>query len=649
MSSQHTLTSATFAWANVPNMTTCGPATISWVYTGPSQGLMLGTESSPNLSFAVNATLQSYTVPAVRLSPGEYIMTVITTDESMDIPNRTAPFFVDGSNTSCLVAQSVSSRDNSSYTDGTEPSSSSSSSSKKAAMFGGIAVGIGGFVALVASGFYFRWDTVWKRFRRRSKEKRPEAPGYDVRWDNASCDPSMTGSVSEHNLLPPRTIGTPEMRMIPSNGSSGDLPRLEPNRRPPSTVLGWPESNASTPEPLPPLPPPRLEPNRRKPSIAALASQDARSTKPVPPVPPLPTQAPSHPHRSPEAQRLDLEDEFKPLAAPRPTPIPAPILLSIPKPPYRHATARQSGASAFTSVSTALSDMSLLKPAGRVPPSEPALTEEVEEQRALALVRLGAVMDSASRLTSSPELPSQSPSPSPSDATARVRVPVAQDPVAPHSSRTHTGAAVRTPTSPRIQAIRQQAFTSSLVRSGSTGSTRTNRSSRSARKPVPPLDPADEYGSGTGSGTGTSVGISDLELWSTTRRSSYEGSTLTWAGSPVPSSSTSEMYRIRDSAWSEWTWTRPLENWEREQLKVLASVNMADEAGPVPNMPGKPAEGMAPPMPLLVSKPSSPHPLPASGGGRKSSSSLRHQNFGEMKTMRRILPDAPLPSDSRRG
>ena len=76
MSAQLALPSATFAWANVPNMTACAPATISWTYTGPPQTVAIGTNPASNLSLLVDATLQNYTIPLVRLRPGEYTMTV---------------------------------------------------------------------------------------------------------------------------------------------------------------------------------------------------------------------------------------------------------------------------------------------------------------------------------------------------------------------------------------------------------------------------------------------------------------------------------------------------------------------------------------------------------------------------------------------
>ena len=146
------------------------------------------------------------------------------------------------------------------------------------------------------------------------------------------------------------------------------------------------------------------------------------------------------------------------------------------------------------------------------------------------------------------------------------------------------------------------------------GESASASSSSTADAPVPPLDPSD--------------GAS--ETWSA-RRASFE-SAQTWTGgrgSPVPSSTTSQMYRIRESAWSEWTWTRPMENWEREQLRVLASVIAVDgDSEPAVPLPGSPpAEQRAPEV--------------VSPKGARAIRSLRHQSFGEMKAMRTVIPDAP--------
>ncbi|KAI0765411.1 hypothetical protein C8Q74DRAFT_1371216 [Fomes fomentarius] len=615
MAAPPALPSATFTWANVPNMTSCGPATVRWTYTGPQQELAISAYPSSNLSLLVDAALQNYTIPAVRLAPGEYIMTVAGEGEQSGdivIHRRHAPFTVQGSDTSCLERH-ISPRDE---------TTSSGSSSKKAAMFGGIAVGIGGFFALLTAGFYFRWGAICKRLqKKKDKDSRDLPTRYEGQWDNIpSQNTSIAGSVSDHHLLPPPTVAIAEMRM--SSSSQTTLPRLEPNRRPPSTFPGLGA------EPL--APPRRLEPNRRKPSLANVRDDTAAptfellysSTSPVP--------------------KVDLEAEFKPIPRP-PPPIPAPILLSTPKPPRRH-TARQSATSAFTSASTTLSEMPLLKPGVRTP-------AQIEMQRALALMKLDSVMDRPPPVPPRPPLPtatppppsptvssiatirrSATPPPSPTGTatkfSARARPPSPTMTAAPRAS-THarsapTSPSVRSPTDPRVQALQVLASKSSGSLSRS-GSTRTNGSSRPRRKPVPPLDPSDA----------ASVGVS--EMWSP-RRSSFD-STRTWTGrgSPVPSSSTSQMYRIRESAWSEWTWTRPMEDWEREQLKVLASVITAESESEGARMgmpvPGSPPEGRGAGVGVVPVSP----PVPMS----KAMRSLRHQSFGEMKAMRTVVPDAP--------
>lgn len=624
MAAPPALPSATFTWANVPNMTSCGPATVRWTYTGPQQELAISAYPSSNLSLLVDATLRNYTIPVVRLAPGEYIMTVAVDGEQsgdIDIHRRHAPFTVQGSDTSCLERH-ISPRDE------TTPSGSSS---KKAAMFGGIAVGVGGFFALLTAGFYFRWGAICKRLhKRKDKDSRDLPTRYEGQWDNIpSQNTSFAGSVSDHHLLPPRPVETSEMRM--SSSSQTALPRLEPNRRPPSTF----HRHGTIPaEPL--APPRRLEPNRRKPSLANVVGELARPRETTPPLPPSNSSTPP----PPPVPKIDLEAEFKPIPRP-PPPIPAPILLSTPKPPRRH-TSRQSATSAFTSASTTLSEMPLLKPGVRTP-------AQIEMQRALALMKLDSVKDRPPPVPPRPPLPtakppppsptvsstatvrrSSTPPPSPTGAatmfSARPPSPAmtAKPRASTYARSAPSSPSVRSPTDPRVQALQVLASknSGSLSRSGST---RTNGSSRPRRKPVPPLDPSDA----------ASVGAS--EMWSP-RRSSFD-STRTWTGrgSPVPSSSTSQMYRIRESAWSEWTWTRPMEDWEREQLKVLATVITAESESEGARMgmpvPGSFPEGRGAGVGVVPVSPTIPK--------SKATRSLRHQSFGEMKAMRTVVPDAP--------
>ena len=608
MSAQLALPSATFAWANVPNMTACAPATISWTYTGPPQTVAIGTNPASNLSLLVDAALQNYTIPLVRLRPGEYAMTVtVGGDQSSDeeMLRRVAPFVVDGEDTACLTKR-MSRRDTSSST------SDDTSSSQKGALFGGIAVGVGGVVALLTAGFYFRWGHIWKKLRRKHKEGKPDLPEYAAPWNQyPSQVASVAGSVSEQHLLSSRAMGDLEMQMASSNPSAVTLPRLEPNRRPPSTVM-----DVAMVVPLP-----RLEPNRRKPSVRNLPHV-APSQEPIPPVPPPQSHTPPIPTRTPSPPKVDLEAEFKPMPR-QPPPIPAPILLGTPKPPQRNT--RHSATSAYTSASTALSDMPLLKPGTRT-------SAQIELQRALALAKLDTMKNHPHQYpypVPTVPLPVATPPPPSPSPTATSTVFSTRPPTPPSPAHTATPRAstlalspastsytyLRSPTSPRIQALQAQA-SQSVSRSGST---RSNASRRSRRKPVPPLDPSD----------------ATSEMWSAPRSSFESARTAmtTTRGSPVPSSSTSQMYRIRDSAWSEWTWTRPMENWEREQLRVLASVMAVDDNG----------DGMGVGM-------GSP-PVPPAGGagpgpGAKGTKNLRHQSFGEMKAMRSVVPDS-LPAPSR--
>ena len=108
----------------------------------------------------------------------------------------------------------------------------------------------------------------------------------------------------------------------------------------------------------------------------------------------------------------------------------------------------------------------------------------------------------------------------------------------------------------------------------------------------------------------------------------------------MPSSSTSRMYVPRDSVNSEWTatWSRPLEDWEREQVRVLSN--------PLAN-----ASVIAEVLEKTVPLPESSRRYVGAGGGvggegRRGLQVVRHQSMGEMKAMRSVIPNVPpLPRD----
>ncbi|KAH9930499.1 uncharacterized protein BXZ73DRAFT_101870 [Epithele typhae] len=322
---------------------------------------------------------------------------------------------------------------------------------------------------------------------------------------------------------PPQTVsyGSPPR----AGGVALPLPPLAPNRRPPS-VRGVP----------------RLEPNRRKPSAGSV---DLLNTI----ISPVPASASKR--DLPPVPKLDLTAEIDPtpgtsLARALTLPPPALPTLVVPRP------VRHSRMSAITA-STALGDMPLLhhSPSARARTSLPSGSShghapdrgdfDVHAHRALALARLDTVV---------PPRPPRAPERSPSAASTR-------------STSTCTTTTATTNGRASARASKRASTASSIV-----------------RKPVPALDPADEveptptrpplplpphaYGipasfprspnpSVYPGSPGTDLdGASVAEF---ARR--FSEASIAWGGaraldSPVPSSATSQMYRVRDSAWSEW-------------------------------------------------------------------------------------------------
>ncbi|KAI0690994.1 hypothetical protein C8T65DRAFT_763728 [Cerioporus squamosus] len=482
---------ATFAWAKVPNMTACAPATVSWIYSGPEQELLVSIYPGHNpLSISVNATAQTHTILAVQLTPGEYTITA-SGPQDLEYGSHQTRFLVNGTNTSCLPPAKRS------HGITTRTTTTDVTSTNNGALVAGIAVGVGGAVTLLAVGFYFRF-AVMRLFRRcdrhsKAREADPQVPGYEGPW----------------NPLHSRNISD-----------------------------------------------------------------------------------------------VDLESEFKPIS--QPVPIAVAPILKTPKPP-RRSTLRQSGTSAFTSASTALSDMPLLK-------SGPHGPVQVELQRAFALATLDAIMDHPPLPTATPPPPSRTPSPSPSSLMTVTPAPQ----MSQTSRRSPTSPTPRSPLSPAFYRMSTQ---QPLSRTGS------GRSRIVTRKPVPPIDP---------SATPAPSDVASSIIW--TRRSSY-ASTYAWngRGSPVPSSSTSQMYRTRDSAWSgsltgsEWTWTRPVEEWEREQMRALAAVNAEIATDAETGRSGR----------------ASPSGVGngTSGLGARGGAMRRNQSFGDMKAMKAVIPDLPPVPD----
>ncbi|PIL27851.1 hypothetical protein GSI_11005 [Ganoderma sinense ZZ0214-1] len=447
-------------------------------------------------------------------------------------------------------------------------------------------------------------------------------------WNEASALASTEASTPEPFPNPPHTHAhTARMRdvsihLVSTAEQHASLPPLQPNRRPPSSVID-PAVNVPPPEPAPPLPLPRLEPLRRKPSKSkvsrppALVLPSRESTPPETPPkdpPPLPSPAPSSTSASGSGSASASEKRTEPSVTETmttTTTTTARLAIQMPKP----VRGDLRPISAYTSASTTLSEMPLLKPSTRPHPHE---GKDARLSRVLTVANPGDA-HSPGGVMARPVLPPIPPVPPippiylPKLAAERERekeaprpLPLPAKPLAslsrigngnvngggsgsgnkPLPTRTDSQSTTLTlsPTSPGSPPLRRQNSASS------------SRSPRSPlRKPVPPLvlplAPA-RHSRSTSEGEPEpepeDVG-SSFSIWAPEsggwRKNSLASTALSelagsrW-GSPVPSSSASQMYRTRDSGLSEWTWTRPLEDWEKEQMDLRRKASAGELSPP---------------------------------------------------------------------
>ena len=494
------------------------------------------------------------------------------------------------------------------------------------------------------------------------------ARGYREKWDTvASRDGSLSLQGSIPGLSDPSASRHPPS--LPEKSTSinpagtvqqASLPPLEPNRR------------------LPPAPLPRLEPNRRKPSLASIAAlgathdADVAKGAPSPPQPPLPPP------------KLDLTDELDPVTstppatadrvAPLPPAIPA---LVVPKP------TRRSRGSALTSASTALGDMPLLRPspvAGALIRPVPLTAGEVDRHRTAALERLDAIV-SDDPVPSSPTRPPRvipvgadiralnaAPSPAPS---ADSRFSASTSASAARASRTSKRAStassmMRKPVpplephlaNPPVPMLSSSASTVSSLSTVNTvflnpveppTPTPEHTQFKTTSKPVSlPSEPFTSLDATSGgaypslpfpSPDGAASNTDSMSIW--TRRYS-DASTLAWGAaraldSPVPSSSASQMYRTRDSLWSDWAAgasgggspPRTFEEWEREQLAAQMGLGLGRSGSQSQSQSRRASASRS-------QRQSAASSLASGVGG----------GFGEMKPMRSVIPDVPpLPRE----
>ncbi|TBU29452.1 hypothetical protein BD311DRAFT_777578 [Dichomitus squalens] len=455
----------------------------------------------------------------------------------------------------------------------------------------GIVVGVTAFFLLLLAMVQYReLKAFFERIVMRIRRCGLDTPAKDRVWDVLSTQ--ETGAMTSTAGSTADSFMTRESRMRDMSSylvsTREALPPLQPNRRPPS--MFDPALVVSSPQPPPPLP--RLEPLRRKPSttLAAL-TVPSRESSPPPPIPP----------KEPELEKR-IATTLPTLAAPK---------------PVLGADLRPS--SAYTSASTALSDMTLLKPSTR-------LRREDEPEKDVRLSRVLTVANPDKGFL--PPIPPVPPIPpiylqpkqEPSPTLTTSPRPLPPKPSLPSSPLAHSPLSeARTrmdSLSPTTPSSTSYYAPSSLRRSNSTGSTRTPP----MRKPVPPLiiPGRADFSSFDAASSVWGAGSRKNSLAST----AWDDAPAVFSryGSPVPSSSASQMYRARDSGLSEWTWTRPLEEWEKEQMNIRRKTS-AGELTPPLGQRGARKEGSGDSWGRL---------------GHKTSASM-----GEMRVARGIVPDVP--------
>ncbi|TBU29447.1 hypothetical protein BD311DRAFT_738733 [Dichomitus squalens] len=258
-----------FAWSSSfpQTLALCSTTTITWSYSGPQESLEFLV--SPNLpphtdsantakqvstlvALAVDATLQAWNWSPVNITTGQYTLEAL----GYGVRAISPLFIIAGEDTSCLTASSTTSTSGARPTQGISPetntsslpspvaTTSATSSSpvaaasatsstvvrsrvSTAAIAGGGAAGAGVLLATILAIY-----CLWRRAR-----GRPPGAGSALstsynestkRGHRQSCDPS--------DIHPETSI--PALRSTSTAARS--LPRLEPNRRPPSSLLSIP-------------------------------------------------------------------------------------------------------------------------------------------------------------------------------------------------------------------------------------------------------------------------------------------------------------------------------------------------------------------------------------------------------------------------
>ncbi|TBU29448.1 hypothetical protein BD311DRAFT_796635 [Dichomitus squalens] len=228
-----------FAWMNFPaSVELCSSPTFAWSYSGPRESLAFlvtanVSHSIITISSGVDSTLQFFTWHSVNISTGWY-----TLEASGDSVQAVSPeFTITGRDTACLItsASLFSSSTGTTSTPGTAsayiaalPSSPMTTTTlaavsrrvSTAAIAGGAAAGVAVLIAATI-GMCYLW-------RRAPRQRRAAVTRYNV-WVERNRREVW-------DSLPPGTHSSGYIPAEKGDAAGLSLPRLEPNRRPPSAL-----------------------------------------------------------------------------------------------------------------------------------------------------------------------------------------------------------------------------------------------------------------------------------------------------------------------------------------------------------------------------------------------------------------------------
>ncbi|KAI0824898.1 hypothetical protein BC628DRAFT_379825 [Trametes gibbosa] len=216
-------------FTKIPSTSTCANITISWNYTGPDERLSLfvanGSTSAPDalslVAYSLAATVQEYAWASVNITPGVYEILAL----GQNVSSLSPPFVVSADNTQTCATRS------SDVIHSAGPHSSARGT-HVGAIVGGVVGGLALLGAVVGVYIYFNLRAKappgyrWKAFTSVGRRGRPAL------WSGLSshvnvCAPSSSPPIST------TLIGANEKERVRLSA----LPRLEPNRRRPSTSL----------------------------------------------------------------------------------------------------------------------------------------------------------------------------------------------------------------------------------------------------------------------------------------------------------------------------------------------------------------------------------------------------------------------------